>query len=33
LTRASVARLVRLEVAFPDRGGGPVFLATTSSLF
>lgn len=33
LTRTSVARVVRLEVAFPDRGGGPVFLVTTSSLF
>ena len=33
LTRTSVARVVRLEVAFPDRGGGPVFLVTTGSLF
>ena len=33
LTRTSVARVVRLEVALPDQGGGPVFLVTTSSLF
>ncbi len=33
LTRASVARILRFEVAFPDRGGGPVYLLTTDSLF
>ena len=33
LTRASVARILRLEVAFPDRGGGPVYLITSDSLF
>lgn len=33
LTRASVVRIVRFEVAFPDRGGGPVYLVTTDSLF
>jgi hypothetical protein len=32
-TRASVVRILRLEVAFPDRGGGPVYLITTDSLF
>jgi hypothetical protein len=33
LTRASVVRIVRFEVAVPDRGGKPVFLITTDSLF
>lgn len=33
VTRASVVRILRLEVAFPDRGGGPVYLVTTDSLF
>lgn len=33
LTRASVVRTVRFEMAFPDRGGGPVYLVTTDSLF
>ena len=33
VTRASVVRIVRFEVAFPDRGGGPVYLITTDSLF
>jgi hypothetical protein len=33
LTRASVVRIVRFEVALPDRGGGPVYLVTTDSLF
>lgn len=33
LTRASVVRILRFELAFPDRGGGPVYLITTDSLF
>ena len=33
LTRTSVVRTLRLELAFPDRGGGPVYLITTDSLF
>jgi hypothetical protein len=33
LTRTSVVRIVRFEMAFPDRGGGPVYLVTTDSLF
>jgi hypothetical protein len=33
LTRTSVVRIVRFEVAVPDRGGKPVFLITTDSLF
>lgn len=33
LTRASVVRTLRLEVARPDRGGRTVFSITTSSLF
>lgn len=33
ITRASVVRIVRLEVAFPDRGGPPVFQITSQSLF
>jgi len=32
-TRAAILRVVRLEVAFPDRGGKPLFLATSTSLF
>jgi hypothetical protein len=33
LTRASLVRILRFELAFPDRGGRPVFLITTDSLF
>ena len=33
ITRAAILRIVRLEVAFPDDGSGPVFLATGGSLF
>ena len=33
LTRASIVRIIRVEVALPDDGRGPVFLATGSSLF
>jgi hypothetical protein len=33
LTRTSAVRIVRFEMAFPDRGGGPVYLITTESLF
>jgi hypothetical protein len=33
ITRASVVRILRLEVAMPDRGGGPVFQVTSQSLF
>ena len=33
VTRASVVRILRLEVALPDRGKGPVFQITTESLF
>ncbi|MBI5442955.1 MAG: hypothetical protein HY900_17290 [Deltaproteobacteria bacterium] len=33
LTRTSRVRVVRFEMAFPDRGGGPVYLITTESLF
>jgi hypothetical protein len=33
LTRAAVVRVIRLELAVPDRGGGAVFLVTTDSLF
>ncbi|HNX49147.1 MAG TPA: hypothetical protein PKL08_03195 [Thermoanaerobaculaceae bacterium] len=33
LTRASVVRIVRVEVALPDDGRGPVLLATGTSLF
>jgi hypothetical protein len=33
VTRAAVIRILRLEVAFPDRGGPPVFQVTTQSLF
>ncbi|MCS7181682.1 MAG: hypothetical protein NZ869_00995 [Thermoanaerobaculum sp.] len=33
ITRASVLRVVRLELAWPDRGGGPILLLTGVSLF
>jgi hypothetical protein len=33
ITRASVVRILRLEVAYPDRGKGPVFQLTSDSLF
>ena len=33
LTRASLVRIIRFEVALPDRGGKPVYLVTTDSLF
>ncbi len=33
LTRASLVRILRFEVALPDRGGQPVYLITTDSLF
>lgn len=33
ITRASVVRVLRLEIAFPDRGGHPVFQVTSQSLF
>ena len=33
LTRASLVRILRLEVAVPDRGHKPVYLITTDSLF
>jgi len=33
ITRASVVRILRFEVAMPDRGGGPIFQITTQSLF
>ena len=33
ITRASVVRILRLEVAFPDRGGKPVVQVTSKSLF
>lgn len=33
LTRTSGVRVVRFEMAFPDRGGGPVYLITTEALF
>lgn len=33
LTRAELVRILRFEVALPDRGGRPVFLVTTDSLF
>jgi hypothetical protein len=32
-TRASLLRVVRVEVAWPDRGKGPVFLVSGESLF
>jgi hypothetical protein len=33
LTRASLVRILRFEVAVPDRGRKPVYLITTDSLF
>ena len=33
LTRASLVRILRFEVAFPDQGHKPVYLITTDSLF
>ena len=33
ITRAAVVRILRLEVAIPDRGGPPVFQVTSQSLF
>ncbi|BCW92603.1 MAG: hypothetical protein KatS3mg007_0497 [Thermoanaerobaculum sp.] len=33
VTRAAILRVVRLEVAYPDRGKGPVVLVTGVSLF
>lgn len=33
VTRASTVRILRLEIAYPDRGGEPVFQVTTQSLF
>ncbi len=33
LTRTSLVRILRFEVALPDRGGKPVYLITTDSLF
>ena len=33
ITRASVVRILRLELAYPDRGKGPVFQLTSDSLF
>jgi hypothetical protein len=33
ITRASVVRILRFEIALPDRGGDPVFQITTQSLF
>ncbi len=33
ITRAAILRVVRLEVAYPDRGKGPVVLLTGVSLF
>lgn len=33
ITRASVVRILRLEVAYPDRGKGPVLQLTSDSLF
>jgi len=33
ITRAAILRVVRLEVAFPDRGNGPTVLLTGVSLF
>ena len=33
ITRAAVVRVVRVEVALPDRGGKPVLLMTSGSLF
>jgi hypothetical protein len=33
ITRASLVRILRLELAYPDRGKGPVFQLTSDSLF
>jgi hemolysin activation/secretion protein len=33
ITRASIVRILRLEIAYPDRGKGPVFQLTSDSLF
>ena len=33
ITRASVVHIVRIELAYPDHGGEPVFQITTHSLF
>jgi len=33
ITRAAIVRIVRLEVAYPDRGKSPVFQITSNSLF
>ena len=33
ITRASLVRVARLEVAFPDDGSGPVFLLASGSIF
>jgi hypothetical protein len=33
ITRAAILRIVRCEVAFPDRGKGPTLLVTSDSLF
>lgn len=33
LTRASVVRVIRVEAAWPDTGGGPTFLIVSGSLF
>ncbi|MGE5234843.1 MAG: hypothetical protein ACM3O7_00670 [Acidobacteriota bacterium] len=33
ITRAAILRVVRVEVAYPDRGKGPTFLVTSDSLF
>lgn len=33
ITRASILRVIRFEVAFPDDGSGPVWLATSGSIF
>ena len=33
LTRASVVRVIRVELAWPDTGGGPTFLVISGSLF
>jgi hypothetical protein len=33
LTRTSIVRILRFEVAIPDRGRRPVYLVTTNSLF
>jgi hypothetical protein len=33
VTRAAILHIIRLEVGFPDHGGGPLFLITGVSLF